>query len=282
MQNYLLPRLIGQGAKLSRLGGGIGTRGPGETKLEKDRRHIKNRIQHLSSELNELKRKREIYRNKRKKDDILLAAVVGYTNVGKSTLLNRLTGADIYAKDQLFATLDVTTRAFLLPDDRTLYLSDTVGFIRDLPHHLIEAFKSTLEEASYADLILIVCDASCDDIESQKEITKQLLKDLNAEHIPIITVVNKCDLIQNELVFAKKDTIFISAKTGDGIDDLNNAIMEKLPKTHEIMNIELDYKDSSLINKIKENGKIISLDYQEKIKIVASIDKKILYLFKDK
>ena len=195
---YRLPRLAGSSENLSRLGGGIGTRGPGETKLETDRRHIRSRIQKLEEELRDLTRRREQMRSRRKKDGIITAAIVGYTNVGKSTLLNALTDAGVLAENKLFATLDPTARALLLPDGRSVMLIDTVGLVRRLPHNLVEAFKSTLEEAASADVLLCVCDASSPEMDEQIEVTTSLLAELGAADTPMIKVLNKCDLIYED------------------------------------------------------------------------------------
>ena len=222
---YTLPRLMGKGTELSRLGGGIGTRGPGESKLETDRRHIQRRIVALENEIRELENNRNIQRSRREKSGIQKIAVVGYTNAGKSTLMNRLTGAGILAEDKLFATLDPTTRKYALPSGREILLTDTVGFIRNLPHHLIRAFKSTLDEAKYADALLIVIDASDPEAESQLEVTEKLLYDLGASSKPTVCVFNKCDKcegISNELMYrASMDrSVAISALDGRGVEEL--------------------------------------------------------------
>ena len=216
---YRLPRLMGIGASLSRLGGGIGTRGPGETQLETDRRHIRRRIDKLSAELKELEERRGYARDRRKKDSVQVGAIVGYTNAGKSTLLNLLTGADVLAEDKLFATLDPTSRAIELPDGRSLLLVDTVGLIRRLPHHLVEAFKSTLEEAACADIIIHVCDVSDPEAAEKADVTLKTLADLGAAEIPVVTVLNKCDLL-TENIPEDDSTVKISAKKAQGIDRL--------------------------------------------------------------
>ena len=212
---YRLPRLMGIGASLSRLGGGIGTRGPGETQLETDRRHIRRRIDKLSAELKELEERRGYARDRRKKDSVQVGAIVGYTNAGKSTLLNLLTGADVLAEDKLFATLDPTSRAIELPDGRSLLLVDTVGLIRRLPHHLVEAFKSTLEEAACADIIIHVCDVSDPEAAEKADVTLKTLADLGAAEIPVVTVLNKCDLL-TENIPEDDSTVKISAKKAQG------------------------------------------------------------------
>lgn len=261
MQKYLLPRLSGMGTKLSRLGGGIGTRGPGETKLETDRRHIRRRITALEEQLEQLELRRGLIRTRRKKDGIITAAIVGYTNVGKSTLLNALTDAGVLAEDKLFATLDPTSRAIILPSGRSVMLIDTVGLIRRLPHHLVEAFKSTLEEAANADVILNVCDASSNEIDEQIEVTKQLLESLSAGDIPLVTIFNKCDKLEEMPASLYENTVYISAKTGFGFDDLLKAIEKALKPTHKRIKILLPYNETSLLNEIRRDGKVFSEEY---------------------
>ena len=273
---YRLPRLAGIGASMSRLGGGIGTRGPGETKLETDRRHIRNRINKLEENLKELEKRREFSRSRRKKDSVLTAAIVGYTNAGKSTLLNNLTGADVLAEDKLFATLDVTSRGVELPDGRTLLVIDTVGLIRRLPHNLVEAFKSTLEEAACADIILHVCDISDKEAAEKAETTEQLLAELGCGEIPVVNVLNKCDLIENDIP-ESKDTVKICAKTGEGFDRLLKAISENLPESSKRLKLLLPYDKGGLTAKIREKGKVFSEEYTENgIEVDALADISIL------
>lgn len=261
-QRYRLPRLAGMGVELSRLGGGIGTRGPGETKLETDKRHIRRRITALEEELEEIEIRRKRHRERRKKDGVLSAAIVGYTNVGKSTLLNALTDAGVIAENKLFATLDLTSRSIELPDGRSILLVDTVGLIRRLPHHLVEAFKSTLEEAASADLILNITDISADDASEQAEVTKQLLAELGCEDIPKINVLNKCDIAPYaDQIKNDADTVKISAKKRVGFDDLLRCIAGKLPETARRMRLEIPYDKTGLIGKIREEGKIFSEEY---------------------
>ena len=275
-QKYLMPRLMGLGKSLSRLGGGIGTRGPGETKLETDRRHIRARIEHLKEELSELEKRRNLLRERRKKDGRLTIAIVGYTNVGKSTLLNLLTGAGILAEDKLFATLDLTSRGYTLPDGREVTFIDTVGLIRRLPHHLVEAFKCTLEEAASADLILNVCDASSEELDEQIEVTERVLNDIGAGEITRLTVFNKCD--RENASHSSKCDVRISAKENKGIDELISKIMESLTPTHTRLEITVPYSDGALLSLIRETGKIFSQDYTDLgYKIDASIDNKILH-----
>lgn len=270
---YRLPRLMGIGASLSRLGGGIGTRGPGETQLETDRRHIRRRIDKLSDELKELEERRGYTRQRRKKDSVQVGAIVGYTNAGKSTLLNLLTGAGVLAEDKLFATLDPTSRAIELPDGRNLLLVDTVGLIRRLPHHLVEAFKSTLEEAACADIIIHVCDASDPEAAEKADVTLKTLADLGAAEIPVVTVLNKCDKIE-ENIPENDTTVKISALKNQGIDKLLEAIARNLPETAKRMKLLLPYDKGGLAAVIRENGKIFSEEYTENgIVVDALVDK---------
>ena len=256
---YRLPRLMGIGASLSRLGGGIGTRGPGETQLETDRRHIRRRIDKLSAELKELEERRGYARDRRKKDS---GAIVGYTNAGKSTLLNLLTGADVLAEDKLFATLDPTSRAIELPDGRSLLLVDTVGLIRRLPHHLVEAFKSTLEEAACADIIIHVCDVSDPEAAEKADVTLKTLADLGAAEIPVVTVLNKCDLL-TENIPEDDSTVKISAKKAQGIDRLLQVVAANLPETAKRMKLLLPYDKAGFTAKLRENGKVFTEEYTE-------------------
>lgn len=270
---YRLPRLMGIGASLSRLGGGIGTRGPGETQLETDRRHIRRRIDKLSDELKELEERRGYTRSRRKKDSVQVGAIVGYTNAGKSTLLNLLTGAGVLAEDKLFATLDPTSRAIELPDGRSLLLVDTVGLIRRLPHHLVEAFKSTLEEAACADIIIHVCDASDPEAAEKADVTLKTLADLGAAEIPVVTVLNKCDKLE-ENIPENDSTVKISALKAQGIDRLLEVIAKNLPETAKRMKLLLPYDKAGLAAVIRENGKVFSEDYTENgIVVDALVDK---------
>ena len=259
---YRLPRLMGIGASLSRLGGGIGTRGPGETQLETDRRHIRRRIDKLSAELKELEERRGYARDRRKKDSVQVGAIVGYTNAGKSTLLNLLTGADVLAEDKLFATLDPTSRAIELPDGRSLLLVDTVGLIRRLPHHLVEAFKSTLEEAACADIIIHVCDVSDPEAAEKADVTLKTLADLGAAEIPVVTVLNKCDLL-TENIPEDDSTVKISAKKAQGIDRLLQVVAANLPETAKRMKLLLPYDKAGFTAKLRENGKVFNEEYTE-------------------
>lgn len=274
-QRYRLPRLAGMGIQLSRLGGGIGTRGPGETKLETDKRHIRTRISNLSAELKEIEKRRTYARSRRKKDGVLVCAIVGYTNVGKSTLLNLLTDAGVLAENKLFATLETTSRAIELPDGRSLMLVDTVGLIRRLPHHLVEAFKSTLEEAANADVILHICDASAENCEEQAQVTLDLLSELGCDGIPVVTVFNKCDLLPEELAFAPetRNAVLISAKENRGMDQLLAALAKALPDPARRMRLLLPFSQGGLLNEIRSSGKLFSEEYTpEGVLVDAMVD----------
>lgn len=261
---YMLPRLTGIGASMSRLGAGIGTRGPGETKLETDKRHIRRKIQHLQQELLEIEKHRDLIRSKRKKDGKLTVAVVGYTNAGKSTLLNRLTGADALAEDKLFATLDPMTRGLTLLDGREVLMVDTVGFIRKLPHHLIKAFKSTLDEAVYSDALLIVADASSDELKSHLDIVYKTLSDIGAIDKPTVLAFNKSELIcsfsDKEYQKAEK-TVFISAKTGKGIDELMTALDETVPGRLKKVKLLIPYSSGALVSELHKEGSVLSEEF---------------------
>lgn len=277
-QKYRLPRLIGLGTALSRLGGGIGTRGPGETKLETDKRHIRRRISALTDELEELKKHRDFSRSRRKKDGVLCAAIVGYTNVGKSTLLNALTDAGVLAENKLFATLDITSRAIELPDGRSVMLIDTVGLIRRLPHDLVEAFKSTLEEAASADVILNVQDLSSPEREQQERVTTELLSELGCSGIPVINVMNKADAASDlETVFEDEHTVVISAKERRGFDRLLACISAALPETARRMRLLIPYDKTGFLGKIRAEGKVFSEEYTESGTLVdALVDIKLI------
>lgn len=259
---YSLPRLSGKGTALSRLGGGIGTRGPGETKLESDRRHIRFRIQNLKAELDKVEKRRVAMHQRRKKNGALCVAIVGYTNAGKSTLMNRLTDAGVLQEDKLFATLDPTARKLVLPDGRQIMLVDTVGLVRRLPHQLVDAFRSTLEEAVWADVILNVCDASSDECAEHIKVTESVLSDLGCSGKPIINVLNKCDK-PTELDFDFfENSVKISAATGDGIDSLLTAIENALPKDRKRVKILLPF-DKMKLSSIVRDGTVHSEEYTE-------------------
>jgi len=277
-QKYRLPRLMGQGTVLSRLGGGIGTRGPGETKLESDRRHIRRRIEALEDQLRELEKQRGIRRARRKKDGVVTVAIVGYTNVGKSTLLNKLTDAGVLAEDKLFATLDPTARALELPDGRSVMLVDTVGLVRRLPHQLVEAFKSTLEEAAQADLLLHVCDISSDEAEDQIAVTRQLLDELGCAGTPVVTALNKCDKITERPVPMTEDMVLISAVTGYGLEKLLQVIAKKLTPTQRRMRLLLPYDKAALAAEVRAEGKVFSEEYTaDGLLLDALVDNKIVW-----
>jgi len=280
-QKYRLPRLVGKGLELSRQGGSgtaIATRGPGETKLETDKRHIRRRITHLEEQLEELKTQRNFSRSRRKKDGVLCAAIVGYTNVGKSTLLNALTDAGVLAENKLFATLDITSRALELPDGRNVMLIDTVGLIRRLPHHLIEAFKSTLEEAASADIILNVQDLSSDEMEEHYTVTQKLLEELGCSGIPQINVMNKADkALYPDMIFEDDTTVKISAKMRTGFERLLETVGKNLPETARRMLLKLPYDKSSLIGKIRASGKVFTEEFESDGTVIdALVDIKLV------
>ena len=263
---YRAVRLVGLRNSLSRLGGGIGTRGPGEKKLEVDRRLIHERISQLKSELEDVKRHREVVRKKRENGGALTAAIVGYTNAGKSTLLNRLTQAGILAEDKLFATLDPTTRALTLPGGERVLLTDTVGFIRKLPHHLIEAFKSTLEEAKYSDVILHVVDCSNPQMDMQMHVVYETLRQLEITDKEIVTVFNKIDREGADTVgrdMAADYRVKISAKTGEGLPDLLGVLETILRSRRIYFEKVFSYAEAGRIQRIRKNGRLLSEEYKE-------------------
>ncbi|MGN0537400.1 MAG: GTPase HflX [Acutalibacteraceae bacterium] len=258
---YMKSRLTGKGIEMSRLGGGIGTRGPGETKLETDRRHIQRRIETLKAELNDIASRRQQRRSRRKKDGVVTTAIVGYTNAGKSTLMNTLTQAGVLSEDKLFATLDPTSRALKLPNGMSVMLIDTVGLVRRLPHHLVEAFKSTLEEAATADILLNVCDASSEEYKLHLEVTQNLLEQLECT-APIITVLNKCDLAENtDDIPRGKGYVQISAKTGMGIEKLLQAIQDNLPTPIKTFDVVIPYDQAALLARLRNEGTLQSEEY---------------------
>ncbi len=271
---YLMPRLTGMWGHLVRqtASGGkspIGTRGPGETQLETDRRHIRRKISKLEEELKEVRRIRATQRERRIKNEVPVVAIVGYTNAGKSTLLNHLTGADIPANNRLFDTLDTTTRTLEISDTCTVLLSDTVGFIRKLPHHLVEAFKATLEELAFADLLLHVIDASNPEWREQAEVVNRLIVELGAEQTPRIEVFNKCDLWTGEIRPHGEGIVSISAKTGEGIPDLLSAIGKRLDNGAKRVTIHLPYHKGGILEQLYQEAKVESVEYGETIDIVA-------------
>ena len=279
--NYMLANLEGMGEGYSRQGGGIGTRGPGESKLETDRRHVRRRKHALETQLKELKARRSRQRERRKKDGYISAAIVGYTNAGKSTLLNALTDAGVLAEDKLFATLDPTARALKLPDGREVMLVDTVGFLSRLPHLLVEAFKSTLEEAVSADLLLLLCDASDPECEEKLETSKELLKELGAENKPIVTVYNKCDIAPDAyLMPAERNTVKISAATGVGLDALLKTVASLLPEPVCRVTVLLPYKETALAAWLHDHAAVHAEEYREDgILMTATVKKSALQRF---
>ena len=280
---YRLAHLAGRGIELSRLGGGIGTRGPGESKLETDRRHIRKRIEMLENQLKKLEKRRKLHRDRRRKDNILTGAIVGYTNVGKSTLLNALTDAGVLAENKLFATLDITSRMLELPDGRSIMLVDTVGLIRRLPHQLVEAFKSTLEEAASADIIINIVDISAEDGLEQAEVTDSLLNELGCEGIPKITVYNKSDAVKDlEYIPLDDKSVLISAKNKTGFDGLLDCISRNLPETAVHGKFLIPYDKTSLISSIRNEGKVFAEEYTENGTLIeALVDRKLLHLVKE-
>ncbi len=266
---YLLPRLLGMWTHLERQEGAIGTRGPGETQLETDRRHIRRKIQKLREELEQVRRVRATQRTRREKNEVPVVAIVGYTNAGKSTLLNRLTGADIPANNRLFDTLDTTTRTLEISDTCTVLLSDTVGFIRKLPHHLVEAFKATLEELSYADLLLHVIDASNPLWREQAAAVEQLIVELGAEQTPRIDVFNKCDKFTGDILPHGADIVSISAKTGQGLDELLEKIGGRLDTGACRVVLRLPYDQGGVVDMLHRQAKVERVDYGEAIEVEA-------------
>lgn len=280
---YRLPRLSGVGVSLSRQGGGGGggggaRRGAGESKLELDRRYIQGRIDLIKQKLSQVEKRRDILNNQRKKNDVPVIALTGYTNVGKSSLLNALTGSEIFEKDMLFATLDPTARKLVLPSGQTAILVDTVGFVSRLPHKLVEAFKSTLEQAKYADIILNVCDIASEDRDLQLQITQGVLAEIGCEMENVITVYNKYD--KEHDMPAPPTAVMTSAKSGYGLDELLAKIDDMLAERMADLDLLLPYSQTGLINTIRENGRVDSEEYTgEGIAVKGKIDKKFLYIF---
>ena len=276
---YRMTRLAGLGTTLSRLGGGIGTRGPGEKKLETDRRIIKDRLSKLSNELKEVENHRNVLRARRVNTTTPVVAIVGYTNAGKSTLLNKLSDAGVLSEDKLFATLDTTTRSKVLPNGEKVLLTDTVGFIRKLPHHLIQAFRSTLEEAKYADILVHVVDASNPDCEHQIKTVYETLKSLNVEDKPVITLLNKCDITDGTYILKDENadaTIRISARTGYGLDEFMQKLQEIIMENRIELNKVFSYKDAGKIQLIREYGQLIKEEYTEQgIEVQAKVPRSV-------
>ena len=276
---YRSSRLTGLGKNLSRLGGGIGTRGPGESKLESDRRAIRERVSQLRSEIEKVESSRETLRKHRLSDGIPVIAIVGYTNAGKSTFLNKITDAGILAEDKLFATLDPTTRNLKIPDGEEVLFTDTVGFISKLPHNLVDAFKSTLEEAKYADLILHVADASNPEVDEQMKVVYRTLEELKVTGKPVVTFLNKQDKLEEERIIKdiKADAIVKgSAKTGEGIDELLSKITEILREGKVLIDTVLSYADTSKISVIRKKGQLLAEEYEgDGIKVKAYVPKAV-------
>lgn len=284
--SYLLPRIIGKGIELSRMGGGIGTRrGPGEQKLEVDRRRIRKRIQHLRSELNHVRQNRKVQRKKRKKAAVFSISLVGYTNAGKSTLLNSLTDAHVFVEDQLFATLDSTTRKLQLPSHQQVVASDTVGFIKKLPHQLVASFRSTLDEVREADLLLHIIDATHPQMKEQIEAVEVVLEEIGAAEKPRLNVFNKIDAASEDQIDCLRkryqDGIFISALKGTGIDDLTSKIDDIATASSTRIELVIDYTRGDLVEKIHRLGRVISEEHSPQgTKIVADIPQARLDEFK--
>ncbi len=270
---YLLPKLSGMGKSMSRLGGGIGTRGPGETKLETDRRHIRSRIARLQADLKEVRQVRAVQRERRIKNAVPVVAIVGYTNAGKSTLLNKLTGAGIPANNRLFDTLDTTTRQLEVSDTLTVLLSDTVGFIAKLPHHLVEAFQATLEELQYADLLLHVIDAGDPERDNHVAVADKLIRQLAKPGTPVLECYNKCDTVDPDDIPRGADKIAISAKTGENLDELLHAIEKALNLQRKKCTFLLPYSLGGMVETLHDQAKVLSTDYTaEGIAVTAICD----------
>ena len=274
---YLLPRLSGMGVSLSRQGGGIGTRGPGETKLESDRRHIRERINRLENELEQVRKVRSVQRERRMKNSVPVVAIVGYTNAGKSTLLNHLTGAGIPANNRLFDTLDTTSRQLTVSDNLDVILSDTVGFIAKLPHHLVNAFRATLEELEYADLLLHVIDSADENREEHIEVVEKLIQQLAKPGVPVLRIYNKADLVSRVDIPVGEDVVAISAKQGRGMENLLKAIEKALGQARHHVLVRLPYAMGGMVEKIHSGAKVNSVEYTgEGIEVDTILDD-ILY-----
>lgn len=273
---YSAPRLTGKGIELSRQGGGIGSRGPGESKLETDRRHLHEKIVALERKLAELEHNRSVMRAQRDRSGLTKIALVGYTNAGKSTLLNKMTGADVLAEDKLFATLDPTTRKMELETGESVLLTDTVGFIRKLPHHLVKAFKSTLDEVVYADILLVVSDVNDPEVEEHLEVTKGVIDELGASDKPIIYVYNKCDLSEGTSYAIKSDnSVCLSAYRGDGIEMLIELIIAEIRKGKRECLLSIPYSEQNALNQLYNLYNVVSVDYlDDGIAVKVILDQK--------
>lgn len=278
---YLLPRLTSMWSHLERQEGAIGTRGPGETQLETDRRLIRQKITRLEGELKEVRRIRATQRQRREKNEIPVVAIVGYTNAGKSTLLNHLTGAGIPANNRLFDTLDTTTRMLELSDTCTVLLSDTVGFISKLPHQLVEAFKATLEELEYADLLLHVVDASNPEWQEQAQVVERLITELGAWETPRLDVFNKCDMLEGDILPHGEDTVAISARTGAGVDRLLDKLKERLDKGTLRVKLAIPYDKGGLLDLLHREAKVEKVEYGEAIEVEVVCPPKVLGRVRD-
>ena len=274
---YLLPRLSGMGVSLSRQGGGIGTRGPGETKLETDRRHIRERIARLEDELEQVRKVRAVQRERRMKNSIPVVAIVGYTNAGKSTLLNQLTNAGIPANNRLFDTLDTTSRQLTVSDNLDVILSDTVGFIAKLPHHLVNAFHATLEELEYADLLLHVIDVSDPNLEEHVAVVDRLIAKLAKPDTPVLRCYNKADLVYSEDIPVGKDCVAISAKKGKNMDGLLKAIEEALGHSRHHVILRFPYSKGGMVETLHDNAQVKKVEYTDEGIEVETVLDAILY-----
>ena len=273
---YSAPRLMGRGTELSRLGGGIGTRGPGESKLESDRRHMKEKVYALERRLAEMEHNRAVMRAQRDRSGLTKVALVGYTNAGKSTLLNALTGAGVLSEDKLFATLDPTTRKLELPSGENVLLTDTVGFIRKLPHHLVKAFKSTLDEVVYADILLIVSDITDPEVAEHIEVTKNVIEELGASDKPIIFVYNKCDKLDGDIpVPEDENTVVVSGVSGQGIDSLLSAIEDTIHQFKKKYTLLIPYSNQSVVSALYNGYSVESVDYvDDGISVTVILDER--------
>lgn len=280
---YTAPRLTGKGIELSRQGGGIGSRGPGESKLETDRRHLHERVVNLEKKLSELEENRAVMRSQRDKSGIVKIALVGYTNAGKSTLLNRLTGADVLCEDKLFATLDPTTRKSELPSGVSVLFTDTVGFIRKLPHHLVKAFKSTLDEVKYADILLLVSDATDPEADLHIEVTREIISELGASDKSIIYVYNKCDKLEEcEYTKINDNSVMISAASGEGIDELLSLIDDVVNREKRKVHLSVPYHSQAVVNQLYKEYQVEEVEYRDEgVFVTAVLDSKGLGMYSD-
>jgi len=280
---YTAPRLVGKGIELSRQGGGIGTRGPGETKLETDKRHLREKLSNLEARLSELEANRSVMRAQRDRSGLTKIAVVGYTNAGKSTLLNKLTGANVLSEDKLFATLDPTTRKMELTSGENVLITDTVGFIRKLPHHLIKAFKSTLDEVRYADILMIVADMSDSEMQEQLTVTEEIVEELGASDKPRVYVYNKCDRCEAEpKILDDKNSVVISAKLGLGVELLTQVIERIIKQSKRDCKLLLPYSKQSLLSDIYDEYSVKSVEYLDGgISVEATLDERGVGLYRN-